>query len=111
MRLKAVKNNENGPPVPQAMKAIHIILVERLQLSDTAINAEFICETFDMRQCAFTLTVSDQLDFEIVGFGDAVDLARRHRMRYNATAFSAPREPVSRQIFRTRKYHMRSMSF
>ena len=97
--------------VLHTMRAITLHLVARHESPEAAIDAEFICRNFDMEQCAFALTVSEEHTFEVQGFGDAVTLARNDRIRYNATAFSKPSNAVEKQLQRAHKYYLRGMSF
>ena len=73
-------------------------------------SGALICGSYDMAQCAFEITVTDELRFEVRGHGDAVECAQRQEIRFNDTAFyplrpnETVRTVVRRQMGRVHKY-------
>ena len=96
--------SDSDKTVPSTLLPLNLVTVA----VRSEMTAELICTNFDMTQCGFSLTISDDLKLIPLGHGQAEEDAQVCRIRLNATAFARfslfDMQSISRTQLRAFKY-------
>ena len=103
--------NENANQLATLIP-INVIYIMKRNVRDSSADArEFVCNGFDLAACCVSLTVRQDLQFELQCFNDAAFAIRKERLRFTPCAFATQGDSVSITMARVLKYVQRGAAW
>ena len=94
--------------IPQSILPLNIICVTCKECVNSNNFGDVVCGGFDMKQCAVSMTVTEQLKYEFCQHGDAFAHVLRKHIQLTSASFSGT---VLQQVERMSKYIRRGFRF